>query len=116
MDETHIVVRDSMLWRALWVSLMARSGKAQSSASDSLPQIDFAREMIVVLGRGRNGCGLPAPDLPRLYSDPRDGVTYALVYTPTLPPGAGCLPDITEPVLLVATERSEQPIHFIETQ
>lgn len=48
------VVRDTAAWRAVWDSVTA-----YAAAPSPRPAVDFAREMLVVVGPGRSSPGIP---------------------------------------------------------
>lgn len=117
-DETRFVVRDSSTWVAVWARLGTEDIKQRpgTTASDDPPAVDFSREMVIVLGRGRTECLFAAPVLDRFFFDPTRGDLFAVVRTPQLPDGAGCLPEFGAAVSVYRTGWSTHPVRFSEAR
>lgn len=117
-DETRIVVRDSVTWRAVWSRVVSPGETWQALTPPTIdpPRLDFTREMVIVIGRGRSGCRLAPPVVDGIFEDGGAGAIHVVVKNPLAPMGAGCLPDASAPVLVLRLARSERPVHFVEVR
>lgn len=97
----NVVVRDAAGFAALW---------AEHGGVMPLPQVDFARHMVigVFLGSRPNGCHSTAID-----SVVRANGKITVARTDTEPgPGVMCTLAIVHPAHIVMVERSEAPVEF----
>ena len=101
----RLVVRDAAAWKEVWGHVSARLTPAPV-----LPQVDFAREMLIVAALGERptgGYGIVVDS-----AEARSGLL--LVTVRTIAPGKGCIltQALTQPVDIARVPRHEGPVDF----
>jgi len=106
-DSTRLVVRDAASWRARWDAI-----NRAMKPPPPLPQVDFAREMVVVAALGRRASGG--------WSIVIDSAAWrgrvVDVFVRQLAPGRGCFTSaaISAPVDVALLPRRDAPVRFTE--
>jgi hypothetical protein len=102
-DSVRLTIRDVESWRNIW----NRATAGQASAPP-LPDIDFRRQMVLLVGAGRLRSG------DEIHVDSvgtRKGVTIAVVRTTVECPA---FPAVAYPFEIVRVKRSDQEVRFVE--
>ena len=101
-ERTQLVIRDIVSWRAAWATLHARE-----SAAPVLPEIDFSKEMIVLVALGTRPSGGFQLDLVSAQSD---GETLYLGLVETTRGNCLVISSLTFPTTLIRVQRSAGPV------
>lgn len=104
-EAAQFVVRDPARWTEAWKRIHARSRPVPP-----LPEVDFAREMIVVVALGSTRSGGYGVRIERAY---RSGPATVIVVR-VEEPGPGCIATsaITRPVDVARLPASDEPVLF----
>jgi hypothetical protein len=108
-EPTTAVIRDSLVWATAWATIHANQQPAPS-----LPGVDFAREMVVLVGLGSKGSGGWNVRLTSAQ-DSADGLIVRFVEQA---PGRGCATSqaLTEPVDIARIPRWDGEVRFAGVQ
>ncbi len=97
-------VRDAAAWRALWTRLTARAGPPAPP-----PEVDFAREMVLVAALGQRSSGGYSIRIESV----RTGSELAATVVQSSPgPRCGVTGALTAPADVVIVPRSEAPVRW----
>jgi hypothetical protein len=101
----RLIVRDATMWKQVW----DRISGSMTPAPDP-PQVDFAREMLIVAALGERPTGGYGIVVDSVETGP-DGF---LVTVRTIAPGKGCVltQALTQPVDIARVPRHEGPVDF----
>ncbi len=108
-DRQRLVIRDREAWREVWKRIYA-----QRSPTPPLPEIDFAKEMLVVVAMGEKSTGG--------YGIIIDGASERddrlAIKVRGISPGKGCMTTqaLTAPVDIVRLKKTERPVVFRESE
>jgi PrcB C-terminal len=108
LDPLRVVVRDRDAWLKMWKLLSSKQ-----FPRPPLPEIDFSREMLIVVGMGERNSGGYDIIVDGVYE--RDKKLEVDVKSTS--PGRACgVPgSITEPADVVRVQKSDYPVVFRET-
>lgn len=109
-DSLRVMIRDAEAWSKVW----ERIHHSPVSPSPPLPEIDFSREMVVVVALGQRPTGGYGIIVDRAYE--RDDRLEVTVRSQT--PGKNCFltQAVTEPVDIVRLPKTERSVVFRETE
>jgi hypothetical protein len=113
-DPLRVVIRDGDTWRDMWKRIHSPApGRGPYPELPPIPEIDFSREMIVVVAMGRQPNSAFAIIIDGAYE--RDDRLEIVVRSVS---GKGCLAYsiITAPVDIVRLPRTERSVVFRETE
>jgi hypothetical protein len=101
----RLVIRDPAAWTEVWAAVWLRH-----SPLPELPQVDFAREMLVVVALGERPTGGYGILVDSAAAKP-GGLT---IWVRTISPGPGCAvtPAVSQPVDIARLPRSEGVVRF----
>ncbi|MEA2706153.1 MAG: hypothetical protein QOH22_941 [Gemmatimonadaceae bacterium] len=104
----RIVVRDAAVWRALWSQIYLRSAPVPAP-----PDIDFSREMVVVVALGSRSTGGYGILLEEASEDGPSGTAIAVRSTS---PGSSCAVTLafTQPVDVARLPLRQGDVRFVE--
>jgi hypothetical protein len=101
-EPKNVVVRDAASWALLW--------KAHTGSDANLPAVDFTRDMVAAVFRGRLPNGCYSTMITQVY---RANAVISVHRVDTEPgEGAICTLAIVTPAHLVAIPRSDEPVLF----
>lgn len=108
-DSTETVVRDSVVWRALWERVTA-----PIFPKPRLPDVDFRREMIVVAAMGRR----PSGGYDIVIDSAAESANGIEVVVRRTIPGERCLTSaaVTQPIDLARIPARPKPVRFRELE
>ena len=104
----RVVIRDRDAWLELWKQL-----SSQQSPPPPLPEIDFSREMLIVVAMGQRntgGFGIIVDGVYKRYKKLE-------VVVKSISPGNNCMTTqaLTQPVDIVRVQKSDYSVVFRET-
>lgn len=104
----RLVIRDAGSWQSVWNRI-----HASRTPMPSVPQIDFAREMIVVAAMGSRPTGGYTLLLEQANEDPADGI---VVSVRSISPGRNCVVTLalTAPVDIARLPLHAGQVRFFE--
>lgn len=109
MDDTEqIVVRDPLMWRAVWNQIYLRQFPVPP-----LPSVDFSQEMLVVAALGNRSTGGYSILLDSASETTSHGIS---VFVESTAPGQGCVVTeaFTQPVDIARLPLRNGPVSFVE--
>ena len=101
----RMVLRDEVAWREVWAAIWRRH-----SPEPSLPEVDFSREMLVVVALGQRASG----GFRILVDSAFMGVEELVIRVRTIAPGPRCVTTaaLTQPVDVARLPRMELAVRF----
>ena len=104
-DQARIVVRDSILWRAVWTRVAQSPGEAP-------PSVDFHRDVVIAAALGGQRAGCCAIHIDSVVV----GWVEVTAYVRSGHAGEGCIVTLgfTEPVDVVRVPATSHPVVFAE--
>jgi hypothetical protein len=108
-DSLRIVIRDAEAWRKVWELI-----NSPVSPKPPLPEIDFSREMVLVVALGTRPTGGYGIIVDRAYQ--RDDRIEIIVRKQTPGKTCGTTQAITQPVDIVRLPKSKRLMVFRETE
>lgn len=103
----RLVVQDTADWSAIWRRI------AGPSAGGQRPEIDFSREMLLVVGMGEQPCMGYGISVDTVFRD-RERRLYAVVRERQRGMRCGCLNEVVSPVDIIRVPRTARPVTFLE--
>lgn len=106
-ERARLVVRDQTTWREVWASMWRTR-----SPQPPLPEVDFAREMVLVAALGARATG--GYDI--LIESAYEGPTGLTIHVLSTSPGSTCVVTLalTRPVDIARLPRHNGPVAFVE--
>ena len=105
----RLAILDSADWQAIWKRMVGNSSTAP------VPNIDFSREMLLVVGMGQAPCMGYQINVDTVFRD-KDKRIYAVVRERHHGSRCGCLNEVVSPVDVIRVPRSVRPVTFFERQ
>jgi hypothetical protein len=105
----QVVIKDQAAWQALW----AEHGKSRIPAPP-LPAVDFSRQMLVGVFAGHKPDGCHSAGIVRVASN--DGKLVVEYEESGRGPGVFCAAVLTQPMHIVAVERLDAPVQFVQVK
>jgi predicted small lipoprotein YifL len=105
----RLAVLDSADWAAIWKRIVGSSSTAPK------PEIDFSREMLLVVGMGQAPCMGYQINVDTVFRDKGQRI-YAVVRERHHGARCGCLNEVVSPVDVIRVPRSLRPVTFLERQ
>jgi len=106
-NSVRLVVQDSTDWTAIWRRITGPNAAAPR------PEIDFSREMLLVVGMGEQPCMGYGISVDTVFRD-RDRRLYAVVRERQRGMRCGCLNEVVSPVDVIRVPRTARPVTFLE--
>ena len=105
----RLAILDTADWDAIWKRIVGNASPAP------LPNVDFSREMLLVVGMGQAPCMGYQINVDTVFRD-RDSRIYAVVRERHHGSRCGCLNEVVSPVDVIRVPRSLRPVTFLERQ
>ena len=105
-SSVRLVVQDSVDWAAIWRRMNGPGAAAR-------PEIDFSREMLLVVGMGEQPCMGYGISVDTVFRD-RERRIYAVVRERQRGVRCGCLNEVVSPVDVIRVPRTARPVTFLE--
>jgi hypothetical protein len=106
-DSGRVVIRDAAEWERFWGAIVAAV-----SPSPPVPEIDFERQMVLAAAMGQRPSGGYTIDIDAVYLS--GGTVFVVVKSVNPGPTCGGASVMTAPVVAVAIDRLDAPVHFVE--
>lgn len=103
----RLVVQDTADWSAIWRRMVGPNNPAPR------PEIDFTREMLLVVGMGEQPCLGYGISIDTVFRD-RERRIYAVVRERQRGVRCGCLNEVVSPVDVIRVPRTARPVTFLE--
>jgi hypothetical protein len=103
----RLVVQDSADWGAIWRRINGPGAGALR------PEVDFSREMLLVVGMGEQPCMGYGISVDTVFRD-RERRIYAVVRERQRGVRCGCLNEVVSPVDVIRVPRTARPVTFLE--
>jgi hypothetical protein len=109
-DPLRVMIRDRKAWREMWERIHRRG----PSPEPELPEINFSKEMLVVVALGSRPTGGYAIFIEGVYE--RDGRLEVKVSSQSA--GKNCMvtQSVTQPIDIVRIPKADIPMAFLENQ
>jgi hypothetical protein len=105
----QVIIKDKAAWNKLW----AQHSLNQAAAS-SAPELDLAKEMVIVVTLGRRNTGGYTIEIVKVEAD--DKRLRIAVQRKAPPPGAMVIQALTAPFHMAAIPRSDLKAEFVEVK
>ena len=105
-EPTQQVIKDKAAWEKLWAKHAAGLKTVEKP-----PEIDFSKEMVVVVAMGRQNTG--GYRIQITHVEPVAGKLRISVLKTTPPPGGMAIQVLTAPFEMVAVPKSDLPPEFV---
>ncbi|HXT17455.1 MAG TPA: hypothetical protein VN706_17575 [Gemmatimonadaceae bacterium] len=106
-SSVRLAVLDTADWDAIWRRIVGSSSPAP------LPNVDFSREMLLVVGMGQAPCMGYQINVDTVFRD-KDKRIYAVVRERHHGSRCGCLNEVVSPVDVIKVPRTVRPVTFLE--
>lgn len=103
----RLAVLDSADWAAIWRRIVGPTSTAPR------PEIDFSREMLLIVGMGQAPCMGYQINVDTVFRD-KDKRIYAVVRERHHGSRCGCLNEVVSPVDVIRVPRTVRPVTFLE--
>jgi hypothetical protein len=103
----RLVVQDSTDWGAIWRRIVGPNTSAVR------PEIDFSREMLLIVGMGEQPCMGYGISVDTVFRD-RERRLYAVVRERQRGVRCGCLNEVVSPVDIIRVPKTARPVTFLE--
>jgi hypothetical protein len=116
-DQLRLVVRDRDLWVEVWKRIYSIDPdhlNPNGGQLPPLPEIDFSREMVIVVGMGRRPSSAYGIFIDSAYE--RNYGLEVVVRSVENRKGCGAMTVMTAPVDIVRLPRTDRPVLFRETE
>ncbi len=108
-EAKQVVIKDAAAWEKLW----AEHAKYRVPTPE-LPKVDFSQHMLLGLFTGDSANSCHSTGIVRVAS--KDGKMVVEYEKRVVDAGAICLPVVTQPMHVVAVERNDAPVEFVEVK
>ena len=105
----RLAILDTADWAAIWKRIVGNGSLAP------VPNVDFSREMLLVVGMGQAPCMGYQINIDTVFRD-RDKRIYAVVRERHHGSRCGCLNEVVSPVDVIRVPRTVRPVTFLERQ
>jgi hypothetical protein len=105
-EPTLQVIKDKAAWEKLWAKHAAGLKTVEKP-----PEIDFSKEMVILVAMGRQNTGGYRIQITRV--EPIGGKLHISVLKTTPPPGGMSIQVLTAPFEMVAVPKSDLPPEFV---
>ena len=106
-SSVRLAVMDTADWTAIWKRIVGSATPAPP------PNVDFSREMLLVVGMGQAPCMGYQINIDTVFRD-EDKRVYAVVRERHHGSRCGCLNEVVSPVDVVRVPRTLRPVTFLE--
>ncbi|HVX41318.1 MAG TPA: hypothetical protein VHB25_17270 [Gemmatimonadaceae bacterium] len=106
-NSVRLAILDTADWEAIWKRIVGSSSTAPA------PNVDFSREMLLVVGMGQAPCMGYQINIDTVFRD-KDKRIYAVVRERGHGSRCGCLNEVVSPVDVIRVPRSIRPVTFLE--
>ncbi len=106
-SSVRLAVLDSADWTAIWRRVVGPASSVKK------PEIDFSREMLLVVGMGQAPCMGYEINVDTVFRD-KDKRIFAVVRERHHGARCGCLNEVVSPVDIIRVPRSVRPVTFLE--
>jgi hypothetical protein len=106
-QERSEAIRDQAAWSKLWLEHKARA----RSASETPPEVDFTKEIVLALTLGRKNSGGYSVEMVAANPAKNEIVIHCIRKSP--PPGAMTIQVLTNPFHFVAIPITQSSIRFV---
>jgi hypothetical protein len=103
----RLAVLDTADWAAIWKRIVGNSSPAP------VPNVDFSREMLLIVGMGQAPCMGYQINVDTVFRD-KDKRIYAVVRERHHGARCGCLNEVVSPVDVIRVPRTIRPVTFLE--
>jgi hypothetical protein len=106
-SSVRLAILDTADWDAIWKRIVGNANPAP------LPNVDFSREMLLVVGMGQAPCMGYQINVDTVFRD-KDKRIYAVVRERHHGSRCGCLNEVVSPVDVIKVPRTVRPVTFLE--
>lgn len=106
-SSVRLAIMDTADWTAVWKRIVG------SGTPSAAPNVDFSREMLLVVGMGQAPCMGYQINVDTVFRD-EDKRVYAVVRERHHGSRCGCLNEVVSPVDVVRVPRTLRPVTFLE--
>lgn len=106
-NSIRLAVLDTADWAAIWKRIVGNSSPAP------VPNVDFSREMLLIVGMGQAPCMGYQINVDTVFRD-KDKRIYAVVRERHHGARCGCLNEVVSPVDVIRVPRTIRPVTFLE--